>query len=212
MPLRDDTRKRIESLIASSPVTLFMKGTREEPQCGFSARVVGILDGLLEDYATFDVLSDPEIREGVKEYSSWPTIPQLFVKGELLGGADIVAEMAASGELHDRLGLPKPEPVTPAFAISNAAADEVHRAAARMDVPPGYDLRLTIDARRRNQIGFSPAEPGDVTVESNGVRLLMDPDTASRADGLALDVVLTPGGAEFRIGTPANDAVGPRRR
>ncbi|MGH7857045.1 MAG: Grx4 family monothiol glutaredoxin, partial [Candidatus Binatia bacterium] len=203
MPASGGTRKRIEALIGSKPVMLFMKGTRDEPQCGFSARVVGILNGLVEDYATFDVLTDPENREGVKEYTSWPTIPQLYVDGELLGGADIVAEMAASGELHRRLGLPEPERIVPVFTISSAAADEIHRTGAGMDVPPGYEIRLTIDARRRNQLGFSPAEPGDVVVESNGLRVLMDPATAARADGLSLDLVQTPRGAEFRIGSPA---------
>ncbi len=97
------TREKIASLIASDRVFLFMKGNPQAPQCGFSATVVGILDQLLPGYGSFDVLSDMEIREGVKAFSDWPTIPQLYVDGEFLGGCDIVRELAASGELDAKL-------------------------------------------------------------------------------------------------------------
>ena len=80
-----------------------MKGNRQMPQCGFSAQVVQILDSLVPDYDTVDVLSDPEVRQGIKEYSSWPTVPQLYVRGEFVGGCDIVTEMYQSGELHNAL-------------------------------------------------------------------------------------------------------------
>jgi monothiol glutaredoxin len=99
MALNEATRSQIEKTIASDRVVLFMKGSRELPQCGFSARVVQILDQLVPSYTTVDVLADPAIREGIKEYSSWPTIPQLYVAGELVGGCDIVTEMFQSGEL-----------------------------------------------------------------------------------------------------------------
>jgi monothiol glutaredoxin len=102
------TRERIASLIEENDVVLFMKGTRWAPQCGFSATVVQILDSLVADYATFDVLSDTVIREGIKRYSSWPTIPQLYVKGEFIGGCDIVQDLYASGDLHEKLGLGPP--------------------------------------------------------------------------------------------------------
>ena len=82
---------------------LFMKGNRQRPQCGFSAQVVQILDTLLPEYRTVDVLADPEIRDGIKEYSSWPTIPQLYVAGEFQGGCDIITEMYQSGELQQKL-------------------------------------------------------------------------------------------------------------
>jgi monothiol glutaredoxin len=101
--LDDPTRKRIDEIIASDRVVLFMKGTRQQPQCGFSATVVQILDSLVPEYTTVNVLADPRIREGIKEYSSWPTIPQLYVAGELLGGCDIVREMYSSGELRQAL-------------------------------------------------------------------------------------------------------------
>ncbi len=103
MDLDDSTRERLQTIIDSSPVVLFMKGNRQMPQCGFSAQVVQILDSLLPEYATVDVLSDPEVRQGIKVYSSWPTIPQLYVRGEFLGGCDIVTEMYQSGELRNAL-------------------------------------------------------------------------------------------------------------
>jgi len=101
--LDDATRQRIEKIIGSDRVVLFMKGNRQMPQCGFSATLVQILDTLLPGYTTVDVLSDPGIREGIKEFSSWPTIPQLYVGGEFLGGCDIVREMYSSGELQQML-------------------------------------------------------------------------------------------------------------
>ena len=93
------TAERIKDLISSNDVVLFMKGVPAAPQCGFSASVVQILSGLNVPFKGVDVLSDPFIREGIKTFSNWPTIPQLYVKGEFLGGADIVREMAQAGEL-----------------------------------------------------------------------------------------------------------------
>lgn len=103
MSLSDETRQRIQSLVDSDKVVLFMKGDRQMPQCGFSAQVVQILDSLLGEYTTVNVLQDPEIREGVKEFSSWPTIPQLYLGGDFVGGCDIVMEMYGSGELRQQL-------------------------------------------------------------------------------------------------------------
>jgi monothiol glutaredoxin len=103
MALEPATRDRIQSLIDSGPVVLFMKGDRMGPRCGFSAQVVSILEALSTDYVTHDVLSDPEVRQGIKEFSTWPTVPQLYVKGEFVGGCDIVTEMAQSGELEKTL-------------------------------------------------------------------------------------------------------------
>ncbi len=103
MNLDESTRKRIEGIIASDRVVLFMKGNRQVPQCGFSATVIQILNELAPEYTTVDVLSDPEIRSGIKEFSSWPTVPQLYVAGEFLGGCDIIREMYTNGELPDAL-------------------------------------------------------------------------------------------------------------
>ena len=103
--MSDPTHEQIERLIEQHKVVLFMKGNRQSPQCGFSATVVGILDSMIEGYHTVDVLSAPHIRDGIKTFSSWPTIPQLYVKGEFVGGCDIIREMFQTGELHKTLGV-----------------------------------------------------------------------------------------------------------
>jgi monothiol glutaredoxin len=94
-----EVRTRIEDIVKKSDVVLFMKGTSLFPQCGFSSRAVAILDHLGVRFETVDVLQDPEIRQGIKEYSDWPTVPQLYVKGEFVGGSDIMMEMFQAGEL-----------------------------------------------------------------------------------------------------------------
>ena len=99
-----DTNTRIAEVVKSADVVLFMKGTPLFPQCGFSSRAVSILEHLGVEFATVDVLRDPEIREGIKSFSDWPTIPQLYVKGEFIGGSDIMMEMYQSGELQQVLG------------------------------------------------------------------------------------------------------------
>src|SRR5215470_10111580 len=119
------TRDRIESVIRSDDIVLFMKGNRAMPQCGFSNRLVQILDSLVDNYTTVDVLADPDIREGIKEYSSWPTIPQLYLKGEFIGGCDVITELYATGDLHRQLGLEMPERKVPTVRISDAAAARV---------------------------------------------------------------------------------------
>ena len=98
-----DARSKIDGIVKANDVVLFMKGTALFPQCGFSSRAIAILDRLEADYETVDVLQDPEIRNGIKEYSDWPTIPQLYVKGEFVGGSDIMMEMFESGELQELL-------------------------------------------------------------------------------------------------------------
>ena len=100
-----ETKSKIEDLINSNPIIVFMKGTKLMPQCGFSNNVVQILNALGVHFETFDVLSDMEIREAIKEYSSWPTIPQVYLKGEFLGGSDILIEMYNSGDLKDKLEI-----------------------------------------------------------------------------------------------------------
>ena len=94
---------RIDALVTSNDVVLFMKGTALFPQCGFSSRAISILDHLGVGYETVDVLQDPEIRQGIKDYSDWPTVPQLYVKGEFVGGSDIMMEMYEAGELQTLL-------------------------------------------------------------------------------------------------------------
>ena len=99
-----DVNARIDEIVKNHDIVLFMKGTALFPQCGFSSRAVAILDHLGVAFETVDVLQDPEIRQGIKEFSDWPTIPQLYVKGEFVGGSDIMMEMFESGELQQLLG------------------------------------------------------------------------------------------------------------
>jgi monothiol glutaredoxin len=110
-------REAIQSAISENPVILFMKGNPEQPACGFSARTVAMLESLGQPFAAVDILPDPRIRQELSALSNWPTIPQLFINGELIGGCDIITEMYQSGELQEALGLeagpvdePAPEP------------------------------------------------------------------------------------------------------
>ena len=98
-----DVNARIDEIVKQSDIVLFMKGTALFPQCGFSSRAVAILDHLGVAFQTVDVLQDPEIRQGIKDYSDWPTVPQLYVKGEFVGGSDIMMEMFEAGELQQLL-------------------------------------------------------------------------------------------------------------
>ena len=99
------TKTKIESLIKGNPIMVFMKGTKLMPQCGFSNNVVQILNSLGVEFNTFDVLSDFEVREAIKEYSDWPTIPQVYLKGEFLGGSDILIELYNSGSLKEKIEI-----------------------------------------------------------------------------------------------------------
>jgi monothiol glutaredoxin len=105
----EEIRQQIEAAIREERVMLFMKGTPDEPRCGFSARVTAMLNALGADYAAMDILPDPQIRQELSALSNWPTIPQLFINGELVGGCDIVTEMFESGELAGALGVKQPE-------------------------------------------------------------------------------------------------------
>ena len=175
MSLDDATRQRISSLIEADPVTLFMKGTREAPQCGFSATLVRILDTLLPDYQTVDVLADPEIREGIKVYSSWPTIPQLYVKGEFVGGSDILLEMFENGELQKMLGVDDgsddPDLAPPKLTVSDTAKAQFE--AASKDV--GDDvLRFEASAAFDYDLLFRDDSAGSEG-GSGGLRLRFEP-------------------------------------
>lgn len=101
--MSEQVQSRIAHIVGDNDVVLFMKGTPLFPQCGFSSRAIAILENLGVDYETVDVLQDQEVRQGIKEFSDWPTIPQLYVKGEFVGGSDIMMEMYEAGELHQML-------------------------------------------------------------------------------------------------------------
>jgi monothiol glutaredoxin len=108
----EEIRQQIEAAIREERVMLFMKGTPQQPRCGFSARVTAMLNELGVEYGAIDILPDPQIRQELSALSNWPTIPQLFINGELVGGCDIVTEMFESGELAEALGVKQPESAT----------------------------------------------------------------------------------------------------
>jgi monothiol glutaredoxin len=201
MALSDQTRAKITRLLSDHEIVLFMKGTRSQPRCGFSATVVQILDGYGVSYQDVDVLADPALRDGIKEFGNWPTIPQLYYKGSLLGGCDIVRELDQSGELLPSLGLPNIEVKAPSVRLSESAAAQIREAAAQAE--PGQGVRIVVQDRGRNhEMIFDHEQPGDFVVEAHGVRLLFDRGSARLADGLSIDFVEGPGGGGFRLDNP----------
>ena len=203
MALDPVTRERIQSLVNGSDVMLFMKGTRDAPQCGFSATVVQLLDQLIPDYETFDVLSDGEVREGVKEYTSWPTVPQLYFRGEFVGGCDIIQELFAEGELHRLFEVETIAAIAPTIEVSDAAAESIR--ASLEDAPREQALHLGIDARHRARIFLAPPAPDALRAESNGITFAMDALSASRAQGARIDMTRTERGVAFRVHLPNAD-------
>jgi monothiol glutaredoxin len=206
MPLTDRQRADFDRLVHSKPVVLFMKGNRRFPACGFSATVVGILDKLTATagYDTVNILEDGQVREGMKEFSSWPTFPQLYVKGEFVGGCDIVKEMYASGELQKLLGAEalvavSPPVSAPRVTLSPAAAKALLDAAAEA---AGEVIRLAIDAEFRCDLQIAAREADDFEVSSNGAVLYVERASAARADGVQIDFVEGPGGMAFKIDNP----------
>jgi monothiol glutaredoxin len=200
MALDPQIKQKIDQLVTQDAVVLFMKGTRSFPQCGFSASCVNILNTLIPKYATVNVLSDPDIRGGMKEYSDWPTFPQLFIKGEFVGGADIVRQMFETGELEKKLG----DLVAPAKAVSLTvsprAAQEL--GAALKEGTPGDVIHLTITPSWEHQLDIGAKEPTHVTLETNGITLQLDRPSAQRANGVSIDFIEDATGAGFKIENP----------
>src|SRR5690348_7137778 len=164
MTLDPQIRQKIDQMVASDAVVLFMKGTRSFPQCGFSASVVNILNTLIPKYTTVNILSDPDVRGAMKEYSDWPTFPQLFIRGEFVGGADIVRQLYDSGELERKLGDLVAPAAPPALTVTARAAAEL--AAALRDGSPGDVIHLTITPSWEHQLDLGPKEATHVTVET----------------------------------------------
>ena len=204
MSTEDAVRERIDSLVASDRVVLFMKGTRHQPQCGFSATTVSILDALVPDYVTVNVLEDPAIREGIKTYSDWPTIPQLYIDKEFTGGCDVVKQLFNTGQLHEALGVEAPDRTPPDIEITDAAAEVMRNA---LEGQPGMSVHLAIDGRWQHNFGLGPAEGHEIKAESNGVEILLDVASAQKARGLKVDMVETLQGTGFQITNP--NAPGP---
>jgi monothiol glutaredoxin len=205
MTLDAQLKKKIDDLVKSDEVVLFMKGSRSFPQCGFSASVVNILNTLVPKYTTVNILTDQDVRGGMKEYSDWPTFPQLFIKGEFVGGADIVRQMHESGELEKKLGgLVAPAKV-PKVTVSARAATELGE--ALKDGSPGDVIHLTVTPSWEHQLDLGPKEASHVTVEAGGLTLQLDRASAGRADGVSIDFVEAADGAGFKIENPNRPAM-----
>jgi monothiol glutaredoxin len=200
MPLSPELRERIEHTLGSHHVVLFMKGEPQAPRCGFSAKSAGILNSLAPGYAHVDVLADPEIREGIKEYGQWPTIPQLYIGGELVGGSDIIEQLLNSGELHALLGVKAPDRTPPELHITAKAAEAIAR--AMVDAGPGIGLHLSVDSQFHAQFRLEPVTGHELVVESSGLRLHIDLASAPRARGLKIDWVEDARGSGLAIDNP----------
>jgi len=200
MPLDQTTRDLITSLTENNEVLLFMKGNRNQPQCGFSATVVKILDSHLPAYETFDVLSDSNVREGIKEFSSWPTIPQLYVRGEFVGGCDIIKEIDATGELAQMLGIDLSDVEAPEIHVSEAAVKALTQATA--GAPADQGLHLGVDARYRSSLFMAPVADGSFEVLADGITIHIDRASAARAQEARIDVAETPNGSGFQVHLP----------
>jgi monothiol glutaredoxin len=206
MAIEPAIRERIENVIASDRVVLFMKGTRNFPQCGFSATVTQILNKLTPKYATVNVLTDPDLREGIKAYSEWPTIPQLYVAGKFVGGCDIVRELFQNGELQSLIGGAAAE--APALAQQPTAAVSLKMvvtpaARAAIEAARGDDggsLRLEVSSDFEHALSIDEPTPDDRQVDAGGITVLVDPDSATRADGVRIDYDAA--GSGFKVDNP----------
>lgn len=200
MTLDPSLKQKLDQLVASDAVVLFMKGTKSFPQCGFSASVVNMLNTLIPKYTTVNVLSDPDIRNGMKEYSDWPTFPQLFIRGEFIGGADIVRQMFEGGDLEKKLGdlVGTAKPISIAISAQAAAA----LSAALNDSAAGDVVHLAITPSWEHQLDLGPKQANLVTIESGNITIQVDRATAARADGIRIDFVDDATGAGFKIDNP----------
>jgi monothiol glutaredoxin len=199
MSLNDAVKSKIENYLQGNRVVLFMKGNPQQPMCGFSAKTVAALDSVIPDYASVNVLDDPEIREGIKVYGDWPTIPQLYIDGELVGGCDIVLNMLNSGELHQCLGLEAPDRTPPEITVTDKAAAKIAEA---LQGHEGVALHFQIDANWDSQFNLALPEGNEIAAKSNGIDILMDLATAQRARGATIDWVTTMQGEGLAIDLP----------
>ncbi|MEY4577850.1 MAG: glutaredoxin [Pseudomonadota bacterium] len=207
MAIEPALQSRIQDLITSDRVVLFMKGTPHFPQCGFSATVTQILNQVVPKYKTVNVLTDPDIRDGIKAFSEWPTIPQLYIDGKFVGGCDIVKELFQSGELQGLLGVERkavaapaketaPKGAPPKISVSAAAREAI--VAAKGDDPG--TLRLEVSADFEHALSIDEAAAGDFQVDAGGITVLVDAQSAVRANGIRVDYDAS--GAGFKIDNP----------
>ncbi len=198
--MNEQTKQTIENLVKNNNCVLFMKGTPENPQCGFSSNTVGILKELVgNDFASSNVLENQEIREGIKEYGNWPTIPQLYIGGELVGGNDIVTEMFNTGELQTMLGLKQPERTPAKITISDKAQENIKVGTQNMG---NNVLKLSIDSQFNTRFSIEEPKSYEIVSEAGDIKIYMDVGTAKRADGISIDWVEDLQGAGLVINNP----------
>lgn len=198
--MSQETHQRIEQMLDENPVFLFMKGTPQTPMCGFSSNTVKILKDLLGDgFASFNVLEDHDIREGIKTYGQWPTIPQLYVDKELIGGNDIVSEMYQTGELHTLLKVEQPDRTPPEISISDEALSHIMEG---LKDRGDHQLFLSIDDEFNTRFSLEMPKGYEVVAVVGELSLYMDVGTAKRAQGIEITWVDELQGSGLRIQNP----------
>ncbi len=193
----------IRALVEQNHVVLFMKGTRSAPQCGFSARVCDILDEFLDEYRTVNVLADPQIRDAVKTFSSWPTIPQLYVGAKFVGGSDIVHELTKSGELAEVLGTERIDLSEPEVTFSPSAEAAFLRFWEAEGDTEEPVVRLTVGSNWEPMLDLDQQRDGDIVLDMGELDLVMTRSTARRVDGLSVDFIERGGQMGFKVDNPS---------
>lgn len=193
-------KERIENLIESHKVFLFMKGNPQTPMCGFSGNTIKIMKSLVgNDFASFNVLEDNEIREGIKVFSDWPTIPQLYIDQEFVGGNDIISEMFNTGELHELLNLEKPDRTPPTMKVSDEALSHIKEG---MKDVGNNKLFLSIDDEFNTRFSLDTPKGYEVVSKVGDLDIYMDIGTAERAQNIEITWIEELQGSGLRIKNP----------
>lgn len=193
--------ERIEKFIAQNQIALFIKGTADRPECGFSKTVVDILYLFVPDFGCYNILADQEVREEIKKYSNWPTLPQIYINGEFIGGCDIIKEMLENGELAKLLKIDPPK-VPPKLHITEKAEN------AFKDAMKGESnkIRLEISSRFHNDIFFDEQGLEDFVIDYKEFSLLIDPLSALRANEMTIDFMIDGAAQGFIFNNPNEPA------
>ena len=198
--MTDQTTQRIEKMLDENPVFLFMKGNPQTPMCGFSSNTVKILKDMIGDnFGSFNVLEDPEIREGIKAYGQWPTIPQLYVNKELVGGNDIISEMFNTGELHELLNLKQPDRTPPQIDITDEALNHIKEGLKDMG---DHQLFLSVDDEFNTRFSLEMPKGYEIIAAVGDLNVYMDIGTAKRSNGIEISWLDELQGSGLRIKNP----------
>lgn len=198
--MKQDVKQKIEKLINTHKVFLFMKGTPQTPMCGFSGNTIKMLKDLLEDdFKSFNVLEDQAVREGIKSYSEWPTIPQLYINNQFIGGNDIISEMFNTGELHELLDLKKPDRTPPNMTISDEALQHIKEG---MQEAGDHKLFLSIDDAFNTRFSLDTPKGYEIVTRVGDLDLYMDIGTAERAQNIEITWLEELQGSGLRIKNP----------